>query len=612
MADKDKGAHKSKAHQKAADSAYEDIQSVTTPDLKTLISQVRVAQEKKKQQNQKLSKKQLEQQKKTIQAQAVAESKRLEMLIKESEISGQKAKKEIQEIQASQEQQKKEVKDDLKIEKQISAAEDFEKKIKDLQKAVKKKTVEALTIGARDVSQLRTLWADAESAFWLMQSKALFTEGDKSNQIDKSKAAHSDLLDLKKQIDVLNRIARRNDTQRTEKDQVADAELSNSLWARLLSSGRKKLGSQSISKSIQTAASIFGRQLKTKASEGLENALGAIKQGASWTANKIGNGAVAALVKADKSIRQLGTIVKDVGKNSFAWLHKTMDSMFGYLKHKWNSLRLGSAGGLGTLVGLGMLFKSLILPMIQGINTKLEQLYGKNYVQTFISSMWDKAKDWMLTGVKNFLFGGPASKNDVGAAGATRKSLRGNLSVVNEPALGSLESSWGKVHKPLEQERLLSSSLRSMLDFKARGSKDEEQYRRNQIQFYLNRGNGLTINSLQPELYGALKAEGFNLSMFKNMGPDTGKLRPSAAAPSISANNAQWSTGSAKASGVPIRAQSSTSITTAKPPATSISSTSGARTKSTPTAPGLGNASIPNQNVSDGFQALNLGILGGY
>lgn len=592
--------------QTTADNLYSEI----TPagDLKSLIAGVKAAQLRKTAQETRLTKKQINAQKAVLDAEYQAAKKKEELVEAAKSVDLEIAKEKLDAVTADKAELAVKKKDkDKKVKKQKTIA-DFNTLLKNLEDALDRKNANMMGVDGKDVAALKTAYTAAYVAWQKAKSKTNDPDADKLAAAEKQGVIEEMMRDFKKQIDLLDSIANRNERQLAAKKERTKTGtdlkkldydgIYKSKLSKFMDLGRNDKGRVSLSRSMQVAAGMVGRNLQNKASNLAPSAL--YNNGVSWALSKAGTnrGAVSAIMKVDRSIRYLGTTVKDAGRESFEWLQKSMGSMFTYLKHKWSQLSSGasSAGSLGKLIGFAALFGSLIKPLIEGINSELEKRYGKDYVQTFIRSMWDSAKGWMIGSLRKFIFGDPAADEKPGAPGsnlAVQQTLRKGLNPTVSTVTGFMAKNWGVGRKPEEQENLLASTLRA---YKA-NTGDQKQIDANYLQFYLAGGNGMWLKQLSKPLYNDLKTTGFDVSRFKAEEPTKLRVAP---AP-----------GRAVGAAVAAAPSASSKPVTVSPPASQGADPKGGGGGGGSTSKGvaLGNAQMPKRGVSDYLAAFNAGLL---
>jgi len=610
-----------RAREKMAQDLYDEVDERPAGDIMALVAAVKKQSKANSQQAARLGKERAQNLKDALDAEQDA------LAVQQQNV--EEEKKQLVDDVKEDKKQADDKKKDLKVEKdkkkqvkkKLTDVESFEVALKALKKAVKKKALEARTIGNDDVMKLKNLFVTANGLF--LKAKLKPVNPDKAEQLDLMKSAQDELVTLKKQIDMLSDMAKVNDQRRArelaktgEQKKPGYDDLYQSKFGQFLNLGRDDKGNVSVSRSMRTAASMLGRKISTGAHD-LLSPMANYERAVNWALNKAGANpkAVSAILKVDKSLRYLGGAVKDVGKESFAWLHKTMGSMFGYLKHKWGQLSSGGGmGGLGQLLGLGLLFKNMFLPIIEGVNDELEKKFGKHYITDFLNEQWTKAKDWMVKSLKEFVFGTDAKPtmitkidNDLKAAQPVAKSIITGEAQKKVAQSGIFGNAWKLLTTDHDDETPLAQMY---ADYKAAPPGDKAQ-RKAQLQMALDIRKDV---SLSPGLYDGLKSDGLKLGNRTRLA--VAKAVPSGARPQGPTMTSARGFGMpipsfARATGAPVPQGNAQAVIAKAPPASPVPVAQGGTGKSNPTAPGVGNSGVPNHATSDGFHAMNLNVLGG-
>ena len=605
-----------KDRQKIADANYDDI-AAAPADLKSLIAGVKQAQSKLTNQQQRLSKKQIAQQKKTLDDEYKIAKMKEDLVDQTAKVDAEIAAEE----KALVEEQKKElvtkVKEKKKKKKKQKSISDFNTLIKNLEDSIDRHMSNLVGVSTPDVNKLKNTFADVYRAWQKAKSKTTDPDHDKLVQAEKQGTIDELMVGFKKSIDFLAKVGAQNNDKikkrkELEKGQktalVPYGQLYRSKLERFVDMGRDKEGKASISRSLALAASMVGRDLKNQIAKAGPSSL--LTQGTSWALSKAGNnrGAVSAILKVDKSLRYVGTAVKDAGASTVEWFQKSMGSMLGYLKRKWAQLASGSsAGGIGKLIGYAALFSALIKPMLEGINKELEARFGPHYVKDFLAATWATAKEWMISGLRRFIFGDPTADEKPAQAGsdlAVQQGLRNGL----HPTIGTnadmFAKDWGAKKTPEQTENLLRSTLRS---YQAHTG-DEKEVQRKYLQFYLNGGNGIRYTQLSKPLYDDLKTAGFDVKRFSPSVDKRSTNFGAAPAPGSSVGKPGSVTAPTAAGG----AYGSVPQKVVATPPSSQGTDSGTSTggkAANPKGVALGNSSFPSNGVSDALNALGSGLL---
>jgi hypothetical protein len=614
-----KTANDSKTRLQQAQDMYDEVDK-TAPgaaDLKSLINSVKVLSEKQSQQQQRLTKKQLQDLKTTLDKEQIADLRREKLIQAEAEVAAEEA----EEKEAEDEERKKALvvktadlkvakKDKDKKKKKQADTSKFTLLLKDLRDAMDRKRAEPLTVNGKDISRMKSALLAVYQAYQKLKSGVNDPTGSKLAAADKHGNIDVLLQAYKKEIDALDLIAQRNDKQLAaiqardgDKKELGYQDLYQSKFGKFLNLGRDDQGHASLSRSMMKAASMFGRNLSNKASALAPSNL--YNSGVSWAIQKAGNNprAVSAILKVDKTLRYIGNEIKTVGVESYQWLHKSMGDIFGYLRRKWTQLSSGGGmGALGKLVGLGALFTALIGPLLSGINTELEKRYGKDYIQSFIKTLWEGAKTWLVESLKNFFVGPKGVATPTAKQVETAKQVHEAARAVNS----------GQVAGALWKGNMLSKAYRALRygadsDEALAGYVDEymdpktdpklRDFDKKQIDDMLARRKGKSVPS---NLLVKLQAGGFNVGGVTAQ-PVQAPFRSNAV------NTLAQPTGAA--SGAPVSAASPAVTATPAPKVTPGPAGGKSGSGSGGTAPGLGNAQIMNKATDDAFHFINGGAL---
>jgi len=615
-------------HLRKAQAVYDEIDAAepgSAPDLKQLIDTVEVMTKAKSQQDKRLTKKQMQGLKAQLDRE-MAQTRKAELLAQaEAEVAAEEAQEKEDELKARElalKESKKDVqvkkKDKKKKDIKQAAAITFETKLKALKDEVDKKRAAPSTVNTQDVQKFKVALLDVYNAYQKLKAKVDDPTGSKLAAADKNGDVDQILKNLKKQIDDLDAIAQKNervlDAEKKALPQVEQKadykDLYQSKLGRFLRLGQDQHGKLSLSRSMQKAAEMLGRKIKDKVDPLRPSKVW--ESGVTWALKKAGNNpkAVQAILKVDKTMKTIAGGIKTLGHETYDWIHKSMGDIFGYLRRKWQALSSGEgAGALGKLVGLGALFTSLIGPLLSGINAELEKRYGKDYIQSFVKSLWEGAKGWLLNGLKTFFFGDEKSPQiqqqkemqKVANAVVTGKAQK------EASKIGLLGKLWDVARYGDSSNEVIANTLNEYQD------KDTAADKRSFDKGYITDMLKKRKEKKQPlpiTLATQLTAAGFDVS-----GIGTTVDAPQAApAPQPMFRNLRtgFVFGSQKqATAVAAPVQASAPPVSAKPPAppvtTSAASATGA--KGPGAAPGLGNAQMPNNSVSDTFHTLNIGGL---
>lgn len=615
--------------QKRAQDEYDSVDSSASPDLKSLINGVKSAQGKKDQQQKRLSKKQLQNQKKTLDAEYAAAKKKEALADAAAKVDEEIQKEELELIEAEKRDLDVKRKDIPKKKAKQKAVSKLNDLLTNLGDAIDRKNANLQAVLPKDVLKLKTAFTEAFAAWQKAKSKANDPDKDQLAAAEKQGSIDEMMKAFKKSIDFLDQVSKRNqkrmDAQKElQGKQHQSLDLKNldyskiyeSRLSKFLNLGKDKEGNISLSKSMKTAASIFGRSLKDKASNLAPSAL--YNNGVQWALSKAGNnkGAVSAIMAVDKSIRVLGSTVKGVGSASMEWLQKGMSSMFGFLKKRWGQLGSGSseAGSLGKLVGWAALLSSLILPLLKGINKELSDRFGPDYVSKFLTGMWATAKDWIVKSIKEFLFGSdkakssetPQAKKDISAYSEAPSNTKANKEFGS--GFFGRQASLAK-NSLLNDDRQSEVLLNNALDDYNRATDPVVKLKaRNYVEMVIATKPNLVVGY---GTYQALKKSGFNAPSIthRNIIPIGGPAQvPKSGAVSVPGTTSPG----AISVGAPIASKPSSAVVTMPPPKQGSDTTSiKPGGKSAPTAGALGASQIPNQGVGDGIGAFNAGLLAG-
>lgn len=614
-------------HLRKAKEVYEEIEAAepgSAPDLKQLINTVQVMTKEKSQQDKRLTKKQMQVLKSQLDRE-MAQSRKADILADaEAQVAAEEAAEKDDELKTRElalKESKKDVlvkkKDKKKKDKKQKAATTFEVKLKALKDEVDKKRAAPSTINSQDVQKFKIALLDVYNAYQKLKAKVDDPTGSKLAAADKNGDVDQILKLLKKQIDDLDLIAQRNervlDAEKksiTPIDQKTDyRDLYQSKLGRFLRLGADEHGKLSLSRSMMKAAEMLGRKIKGKVEPFMPGKVW--ESGVTWALRKAGNNpkAVQAILRVDRTMKSIAGGIKTLGHETYDWIHKSMGDIFGYLRRKWQALSSGDgAGALGKLVGLGALFTSLIGPLLSGINAELEKRYGKDYIQSFVKSLWEGAKGWLLNGLKSFFFGdekSPQIQQQKEMQKAANAVVTGKAQ--KEAAkVGLLGKLWDVARYGDGSDQVITNTLDEYQD------KDTTADKRGFDKIYLTDMLKKRRDKKQPlpiTLATKLTAAGFDVS---GIGTTVDPPPPPAAQPMFRNLRGGFLFGSQKqATAVAAPVQASTPPVSARPPAppTTTSAASGAGTKGPGSAPGLGNAQLPNTAVSDTFHTLNIGGL---
>jgi len=612
---------------KKAQDLYDEVESNPQgPDLKHLISQVKGLAEQQSKQEQRLTKKQIKNLKTELDREAQLQARKEKLLQAEAEVAAEEAAEKEQELKEREDdlktekvelpKAKKEKEKKKKKEKEVS---DFDKALTDFRTMLDKKRKSLQTLSGKDTSKLKAALLGLWQLYQKLKTKVNDPDGSKLAAADKHGNVDEMLKDYKREIDAMDLMAQRNDRQlAAHKARHPDAkptgydDLYQSKFSKFLALGRDEKGGASLSRSMMKAAAMFGRSLQNSASKLKPSEL--YGSGVSWALSKAGSNpkAINAILKVDKSLRWVGENVKDLGISTAQWLHKSMSDIFGYLKRKWSSLSSGEGmGALGKLVGLGALFTSLIQPLLDGINTELEKRYGKDYIQTFIKSLWASAKSWLIDGLKNFFLGGKKLADmKPGTPEYSAKLIQGEMNPMKTSKPKYFATNWAASQSNAKQEELLQDYVDN---YNNETDPVDKQGFLNALQFFVAGGNGINLKTVRAPLYDQIKATGIDVSHIKRGGATTERM-PAAAAPATAFSSPIRAAGVAnpvvsRGAGAAVKATAPAVTAPVAPKTVAPPSGQRAGASSPGVGPGLGNANISNKGVRDDLHLINGGTL---
>ncbi len=127
------------------------------------------------------------------------------------------------------------------------------------------------------------------------------------------------------------------------------------------------------------------------------------------------------LVRALNSIAKgtvaTGRAVQQAGKDSMSWLGKRMSSLSRMFSRFFSGGGVSEGFGmLGKLLGGGVFLGAVLKPILDGIDGELSKRFGDSYVQDFITGLWTKAWGYLVGQIKGFL-GITEASNPIGQAG---------------------------------------------------------------------------------------------------------------------------------------------------------------------------------------------------